>query len=170
MFVPKWLLVVVVVLMGLLVAWAGLMAAGRNPLPFPDQGSRIFVAASPEAKDAVVALLARHGVEERFRADSAQVLRSIMWDGTIVNHSSPEVMGKLGSVTSAIGLVADDPLASAQAAAEFLGGRGFTAEVVQDVEPGFPVVFVLSDVMPGTAFNFRRHVLHMPRPAPAPAP
>ncbi len=168
MFIPKWLLVLIVVLIGLLVAWAGSMAAGRNPLPFPDRGSRIFTAASPAAKEAVVALLARHGVEERFKADSAQVLRSIMWDGTIVNHSSADVMQKLGSVTSAIGLVADDPLASARAAAEFLRTRGFSAEVVEDVEPGLPVVFVLSDAMPGTALNFRPHLTHMPRPAPAP--
>lgn len=168
MFIPKWLLFPVAALLLLLIAWAGLMAAGRNPLPFPDHGSRIFVAASPEAKDAVVALLARHGVTERFQVDSAQVQRSILWDGTIVNHSSPELLGKLGAVTSAIGLVADDPLASAEAAAAFLRARGFTAQVVEDVEPGFPVVFVLSDVMPGTALNFRRHVIHMPRPAPAP--
>lgn len=168
MIVPKWLVVLVILLMAVLAAWAWLLAAGRNPLPFPDNGSRIFVAASPEAKDAVVAVLGQHGVKERFQANSAQVQRSIMWDGTIVNHSSPEVMGKVAPATSAIGLVVDDPLASAEAAAAFLRTRGFSAEVVQDVEPGFPVVFVLSDVMPGTAFNFRRHVIHMPRPAPAP--
>lgn len=164
MFIPKWLLFSALALLLPLAAWAGLMAAGRNPLPFPDHGSRIFVAASPEAKDAVVALLAQHGVAERFQVDSPQVQRSIMWDGTIVNHSSPELLAKLGAVSSAIGLVADDPLASGEAAATFLRERGFQASVVQDAEPGFPVVFVLSNVMPGTALNFRRHVVHMPKP------
>ena len=167
MFIPKWLLLPGLLLVLALVTWALLAVSGRNPLPFPDPGSRIFAAASPEAKDALVELLARHGVRERLRADSGGVLRSILFDGTIINHSAPEITAKLGGVTSAIGLVAEDPAASAESAAAFLRERGFKATVVQEIEPGLPIVFVLTDAMPGSAINFRPHVLRMPRPQPA---
>ena len=109
-----------------------------------------------------------HGVNERFRFDTGGVLRSIMWDGTIINHSSAEVVQKLGAATSSIGLVAKDPEASAKDAAEFLRSRGFQAQVVLDVEPGLPIAFVTSDAMAGTVVNFRKHVIHLPRPQPAP--
>lgn len=85
MFTPLWLLVALALALFGLVLWTCLLASGRNPLPFPDRGSRIFSAPSPEAKDAVVALLARHGLRERFRFDSSGILRSILWDGTIIN-------------------------------------------------------------------------------------
>ncbi len=61
-------------------------------------------------------------------------------------------------------MVADDPAASANAAADFLRSRGFTAEVVLDAEPELPIAFVLTDAMIGTVLNFRKHVIHMPRP------
>ncbi len=167
MFIPKWVLLPGLALGLALVAWALLIVAGRNPLPFPDPGSRIFSAASPEAKDAIVGLLAQHGVRERFRADSGGVLRSILADGTIINHSPPEITAKVGGATSAIGLVSDDPAAAAEAAAIFLRSRGFAAEVVEEIEPGLPISFVLTDALPGTAINFRPHLLRMPRPQPA---
>jgi hypothetical protein len=170
MHVPKWLVALTLFLLVALAAWTTLLATGRNPLPFPDPGSRIFSAASPQAKDAVVAVLARHGLRERFRFDTDGVGRSILWDGTIINHSSPAVAQKLDGATSSIGLVADDPAASATQAAEFLRSRGFSARVVLDAEPGLPIAFVLSDAMPGTVINFRRHVVHLPRPQPAPDP
>jgi hypothetical protein len=167
-FVPRWLVAVVSVSFLTLATWSFLLAAGRNPLPFPDPGSRIFSAASPEAKDAVVALLASHGLRERFRFDTGGVLRSILWDGTIINYSSPDVLDKLARASSSIGLVASDPVASATRAAEFLRGRGFDADVVSDAEPELPIAFVVTNAMPGTVINFRKHVIHLPRPQPVP--
>lgn len=164
MFIPVWLLVLAVVSFMGLAGWAFLLATGRNPLPFPDPGSRIFSASSPEAKDAVVALLAEYGVRERFRADTNGVLRSIMWDGTIINHPSPQIMERLRYSSASIGIVATDPESSAKAAAAFLESRGFQAEVVLDAEPDLPIAFVVTDAMRGTVFNFRKHVIHMPRP------
>jgi len=146
------------------IVWAVLLASGRNPLPFPDPGSRIFTASSAEAKDAVVTLLSMHDIRERFQANTEGVLRSIMWDGTIINLPSPEVAQKLNSPAASIGLVANDPVASAKAAADFFRSRGFTAEVVLDAEPDLPIAFVLTNAMVGTVFNFRKHVIHMPRP------
>jgi hypothetical protein len=77
MHVPRWALALNFVFIALLAAWAAALALGRNPLPWPDPGSRIFSAASPAMKAAVVELLARHGVKERFEANSGGVLRSI---------------------------------------------------------------------------------------------
>jgi hypothetical protein len=169
MFVPLWLGVPALVLVLIIVTWCALILAGRNPLPFPDVGSRIFSAASPAAKATIIELLAQYGVRERFQADSAGVLRSIMWDGTIINYPDPAVAQRLGSATASIGLVADDPAAAAHAAAAFLTARGFSAEVVLDVEPELPIAFVVSNVFPGTVLNFRKHLMHMPRPPKAAA-
>jgi len=168
MFLPKWIILFFGVLFVGLVAWTTSLVMGRNPLPFPDFGSRIFVTASPEAKAAIVALLKRNGIDERFRVDSSGILRSIMWDGTIINYSPPNVLQKLDSATSGIGLVASDPAASATEAVDFLRSRGFEARVVLDVDPDLPVSFVVTNAMPGTIINFRPHVIHLPRPQPAP--
>ena len=167
MFVPTWLLVLAFLLVVGLAAWTYLLATGRNPLPFPDNGSRIFSASSAEAKDAIVALLAMHGIRERFQFDTGGVRRSIMWDGTIINQSSPEVLQKLGSAAASIGLVAVDPIVSANSAADFLRSRGFEASVILDAEPDLPIAFVVTDAMTGTVINFRKHVIHLPRSQPA---
>ncbi|WP_101927470.1 MULTISPECIES: hypothetical protein [Luteimonas] len=167
MFVPVWLVLSAVIVFVAIAAWSWLLAHGRNPLPFPDGGSRIFAAASPEARAAVVDVLARHGLRERMRVDTDSVQRSILFDGTIINASSPEVMRRVRGATSAIGLVSDDPAARAADAASLLRTRGFSAELVAHVEPGMPIVFLLTDALPGTALNFRPHVLRMPRPGVA---
>ena len=164
MFIPKWILILTVLLMAGFITWTVLLVLGRNPLPFPDHGSRIFVASSLEGKDAVVDLLAMHGIEERFQSNTSGVNRSIMWDGTIINYSSDEMLRKLDNSTAGIGLVASDPTASANAAADFLRSRGFRAEVVLDVEPELPITYLLTDAMTGTLLNFRKHVIHLPRP------
>lgn len=164
MFVPLWLLVVAVAVMGLVLVWAAMVAAGRNPLPFPDRGSRIFAASSPEAKEMLVALLRQYGLKERFRMDSSGIARSILWDGTIINANPPALVERLGGAGACIGLVADDPRASAHAAAAFLRAGGYSAEVVEDAEPALPICFVLTDAFVGAALNFRPHVVRMPRP------
>ncbi len=167
MFVPIWIILALAVVTVLFVVWALAAARGRNPLPFPDGGSRIFAASSLEARDALVALLDQHGLKARFRADSGGVARTILWDGTIINHSSPEVLDKLGHPAGAIGLVAADPAKAADEAVAFLRARGFAAEVAPDIEAGMPIVFVKTDALSGTVLNFRKSVIHMPRPQKA---
>lgn len=164
MRVPKWVIALNLVVMALLATWSFSLATLRNPLPWPDHGSRIFPASSPEAKAALVEVLGQYGIKERFVADSGGIARSVMMDGTIINHSPPEVLEKLGGGGAGIGLVADDPEAAAEAAAAFLRERGFRAEVVRDVEPGLPVVFVLTDALAGGVLNFRLPAWQMPRP------
>jgi hypothetical protein len=164
MRLPKWLVILFAILFIAQLAILTLIMQGRNPLPFPDHGSRIYSASTPEAKQAVVELLEQYGVHERFQANSGGVLRSIFYDGTIINQSTEEVLAKVGNLYSCIGLVADDPLASAKSAATFLQQRGFSANVVEEIEPGLPIAFVLTDALPGTAINFRPHVTKMPKP------
>jgi hypothetical protein len=164
MYIPKWVLAIVLVLVLAMGAWSALVLAGRNPLPFPDPGSRIYSASSPEAKAVIVGILARHGVHERFQVNSDGVLRSIMMDGTIINHPTPDVMARVGGAPACIGLVTSDPEASARAAADQLRAAGFEADLALDVEPGLPIAFVLTDALNGSCLNFRRHIIHMPAP------
>jgi hypothetical protein len=166
MYIPLWLLIPMGLLIVVFGVWTFLLATGKNPLPFPDPGSRIYTAASPQGKDAVVELLSHHGIKERFQADSSGIRRSIMWDGTIINHAPPEVLEKLGGAVASIGLVATDPAESANHAAEFLRSRGFEAKVVLDAEPAIPIAFVVTNAMAGTVLNFRKHMIHMPSPDP----
>jgi hypothetical protein len=166
MFIPLWILGVFAVVFGGVLAWLVAFLRGRNPLPVPDLGSRIFTTPSPAAKAAVIALLRQHGIHERFQFNSSGVFRSIMWDGTIINTSDIPVLEKLKHPAASIGLVATDPVASANAAAAFLHERGFSADVVLDAEPELPIAFVVSDVFSGTVLNFRKHVRHLPRPTP----
>jgi hypothetical protein len=164
MFIPMLVLVPFLLAVAGLAVWTYLLASNRNPLPFPDRGSRIFSAASPEAKETMVALLEQHGLKERFQFNSSGVLRSILWDGTIINFSPPDVRGKLNAAAASIGLVAKDPVASANSAADFLRSRGFQASVILDAEPELPIAFVVTNAMSGTVLNFRKHVIHLPRP------
>ena len=164
MFLPTWVIIVAFLLFAALAIWTYLLAKGRNPLPFPDRGSRIFSTPSPEAKDAIVSLLARHGLEERFQFNSSGILRSIMWDGTIINQSPPAIVKKLGDAAASIGLVVHDPVTSANDAADFLRSRGFEASVVLDAEPELPIAFVVTNATSGTVLNFRKHLIHLPRP------
>ena len=166
MFVPLWIIGAFAVVFCGVLAWLVAFLLGRNPLPVPDFGSRIFTTPSPAAKAAVVALFRQHGLRERFQFNSPGVLRSIMWDGTIINTSDRSVLEKLKHPAASVGLVAKDPVASATAAAAFLRAQGFSADVVLDAEPELPIAFVVSDVFTGSVLNFRKHVRHLPRPTP----
>src|SRR5262245_58467880 len=119
MFVSLWIIVVFAAALATVFAWLVAFLRGRNPLPFPDGGSRIFTTPSVEAKAVIVELLRDHGLRERFQFNSAGVLRSIFWDGTIINTSDAGVLRKLKQPAASLGLVATDPVASARAAAAF---------------------------------------------------
>jgi hypothetical protein len=166
MFIPLWTLALLSVAFVGVAIWLIAFLRGRNPLPFPDGGSRIFTTPSPEAKTAIIELLRQHGLRERFQFNSTGVLRSIFWDGTIINTPDAVVLQKLKHPAASIGLVANDPVASATAAAAFLQQRGFNAEVVLDAEPELPIAFVVTDAFTGTVLNFRKHVVQLPRPTP----
>jgi len=165
-FIPLWVVLVMFVLGGTFVLWALFALNGRNVLPFPDPGSRIFAATSREAQDAIVALLAQHGLRQRYWGITSGVRRAILWDWTIISVPSAEVLAKEGGAACSIGLVVDDPKRRAEAAAAFLQARGFSATVVHDAEPEIPISFVLTDAFIGTALNFRKHAVRFPHPQP----
>ncbi len=72
----------------------------------------------------------------------------------------------MSSAGASIGLVANNPVASATSEAEFLCARGFETRVVLDAEPELPIAFVATVAMSVTFLKFRRHVVHLPRPQP----
>jgi hypothetical protein len=165
-FIPIWVLLSVGTVLSLVLVWALFAVNGRNLLPFPDPGSRIFAARSPEAQDALITLLERHGMKQRYWGITSGVRRAIFWDWTIVSVPSPEVLALEGGAACSIGLVVDDPARRAEEAAQFLRSRGFSATVVRDAEPEIPIVFLLTDAFVGTALNFRRHAVRFPHPQP----
>jgi hypothetical protein len=87
-----------------------------------------FSAATPAAKAVIIDLLAQHGLHERFQVNTKGVLRSIMWDGTIISCPDPEVTRRLGSPTTSIGLVSSDPAKSAASAAVASAARSVSFE------------------------------------------
>jgi hypothetical protein len=161
-FVPLWILGLAAVF----IVWALFALNGRNVLPFPDPGSRIFVASSHAAQDAVVTLLERHGLSQRFWGITPGVRRAILWDWTIIASPSAEVLAAVDGATSSIGIVVDDPRRRAEEAAQFLQSRGFDARVVVDAEPEIPICFLVTNAMRGTTLNFRRHAVKFPTPQP----
>lgn len=165
-FIPIPWLVAAVVLVALFAAWALFAVNGRNLLPFPDPGSRIYAASSPAAQDAVVALLERHGLRQRFWGNTPGVRRAILWDWTIIACPEPWVVERLDGAAGSLGLVVDDPARRAEEAAAFLRACGFSARVVRDAEPEIPIAFVVTDALRGAALNFRRHAARFPRPQP----
>ncbi|MCA3014548.1 MAG: hypothetical protein INH41_19370 [Myxococcaceae bacterium] len=161
MFVPMWALVLV----GLVLGWALLALNGRNLLPVPDGGSRLFAASSVEAQRAIVELLALHGLPQRFRGDTEGVKRAILWDGaTIITAPSEAVRARLHGTAGGLGLVVKEPAAAAEAAATFLRARGFSATVVRDAEPEIPICHVVTDALLGVNLSFRKHALRFPLP------
>jgi len=162
MFVPLWLLIP----LALVLAWALFAVNGRNLLPIPDPGSRIFAATSPAAQDAVCHVLERHGMKQRYWGITPGVRRAIFWDWTIVSAPNAETLAKVDGAACSIGLVVDDPPRRAEEAAAYLRSRGFEARVVLDAEPEIPIAFVVTDAMVGTALNFRKHAVKFPMPQP----
>lgn len=159
--VPAWLLAFG--LLGLLLSllWAWALASDRNPLPFPDRDYAVFSARSESALIAMEEVMRLHGHRPRFRIDGPEVQRTVFSNGMIVNHPEPAMLARLGDPGAALGLVVDDPDASARAVAALLRERGFRAEPVFDAEPGLPIAFVTTDALHGAAIVFRKHVLEM---------
>ena len=146
--------------------WALFAAAGRNLLPVPDPGSRLFAARSEAAQDAILAIVERHGPKQRFWGNTPGMRRAIMWDWTLITAPSVETLAKVDGAAGSIGLVADDPPRRAEEAAAFLRAHGFSARVVTDAEPELPIVVVVTDALVGTTLNFRRHAMRFPFPQP----
>lgn len=149
-----------------MLVWALFAVFGRNLLPVPDPGSRIFAARSVEAQEAILAIVERHGPQQRYWGITPGVRRAILWDWTLITVPSAETQAAVKGAAGSIGLVADDPSRRAEEAAAFLRAHGFSAQVVTDAEPELPIVFVVTDALVGTTLNFRRHAVRFPLPQP----
>ncbi|MFN0098161.1 MAG: hypothetical protein ACKVS7_05755 [Gemmatimonadaceae bacterium] len=149
-----------------MLVWALFAVFGRNLLPVPDPGSRIFAARSVEAQEAILAIVERHGPQQRYWGITPGVRRAILWDWTLITVPSAETQAAVKGAAGSIGLVADDPRRRAEEAAAFLRAHGFSAQVVTDAEPELPIVFVVTDALVGTTLNFRRHAVRFPLPQP----
>jgi len=161
MFIPRWVLGLAGLVFLLLAAWTVALARGQNPLPFPDRNYAVFSTPTPEAQQAIVDLMRSHGVAPRFRADSEEVKRAILWDGTVINQPDPEMLTDLGDPGAGLGLVASDPVAAATAAVRHLQERGFEARMLEGMEPGLPIVFVTTDALVGAVIVIRKPVTQM---------
>ena len=161
MFDPRWALAKLFLVFVFLTAWMVPLARGEKPLPFPDRNYAVFSTTSPEAQLAIVELMRSHGVKPRFRADSEGVDRAILWDGTIINRPSAEMLALVGNPGAGLGLVAADPVAAGREAVRLLQSRGFQATMIEDAEPGLPIVFVMTDALRGSAIVIRKPVHQM---------
>lgn len=158
---PFWLVVALVLLFSLVALWAFAVAAGRNPLPFPDRQYHVHSASSAAALVALEELMRQHGDPPRFRADGREVQRTIFASGNIINQPEASMRSRLGDAGAALGLVVDDPDASARQVAARLRELGFEARSIHDAEPGLPIAFVQTDALVGSVIVFRKHVLRM---------
>jgi len=154
------LIPLLLVLVGL---WALAVAFDRNPLPFPDRHYHVHSAASPTALAILEELMREHGNPPRFRADSPEVQRTLFANGTIINLPDRGMLQRLGNPGAALGLVVDDPDASARAIAARLQALGFASESIHDAEPGLPIAFVRTDALLGSIIVLRKHALRMGR-------
>jgi hypothetical protein len=82
------------------------------------------------------------------------------------NHQLPgsESYAASRAAAASIGLLSSDPARTAEEAAAYLIAHGCSAEVVLDAEPELPIAFVVTNAFAETVLNFRKHVIHMPRP------
>jgi hypothetical protein len=159
--IPFWLLCAGILGLVLLSLWTWALASDRNPLPFPDRDYAVFSARSESALIAMEEIMRMHGHRPRFRIDGPEVQRTVFSNGMIVNHPEPAMRARLGDPGAALGLVVEDPEASARAVAELLQAQGFSAQPIFDAEPGLPIAFVSTDALHGSAIVFRKHVLEM---------
>jgi hypothetical protein len=159
--VPTALVVAAPIVALLLLAWTVAVANDRNPLPLPDRHYHVFTASSEAGLIALEEVMRIHGQQPRFRADTEGVQRTIFANGTIINHTDPQLLASLGGPVGALGFVVRDPDASAREVAALLRNRGFEAEAIHGAEPGLPIAFVRTDALSGTALVFRKHALRM---------
>ena len=159
--VPLSLVILVPLATLLLALWTFALAHDRNPLPFPARDYQVFSTSSAEAQVAMEEVMMSLGQRPRFRADSPNVQRTIFASGTIINQPEPHMLASLGSPSAALGLVVDDPDATARQVAKHLQGRGFQAASIHGAEPGLPIAFVRTNALSGSVLVFRKHVLRM---------
>jgi len=141
----------------------------KNPLPFPDNGHRVFGVPDENARAVVVDLLSKIShLKERFTFDSGEVHQTLMWDGfTSIHYLDPQIQ-KDGNISgSGLSVPVSDPQSSAEQAVEFLQSAGYEASIIENINFDLPpnhLVPVKSNAFNGWALVFRRPLYKMPFP------
>ena len=163
MSVPLWVF-------GVVTAWAlaaSFFAFYRNPLPFPDRGHRCFAVPNEQAARTVVTIFNEIvNLPERFTFDSGAARQTILWDNTTAIMQFTPHIRALGIPLSAVSVVVDKPLAKAKEAAAHLERDGFTASIMENLDPtlGDKIVVLVSNAFEDWVLVLRRHALAMGKP------
>jgi hypothetical protein len=142
----------------------------RGPIPFIDRGFHIYAARDLRARNAMVEMLSVFGLKPRFRIDSSSFKRILMSDNlTVINHTDPELWESMGSPAAGLAIVVKNPVAAARAAAWALEDRGYSSQVLGELDTDVPpgtMVFVKTNALMGTVLVFRRHFFKLGKRPP----
>lgn len=140
----------------------------RNPLPFPDNGHRLFAVVNEEAAKAVVTIMdIVGGLPERFTFDPGTTHQTVLWDNTTVIIYHDEDMKKKGLPLDGISIEVDNPELRSRQAKEILENNGFKCDIHRNILPEAKDKFVMitSDAFfPDRGLGLRRHILKMGKP------
>jgi hypothetical protein len=158
------------VIIGFIVGVLGTLFVVKGPIPFFDNGFRIFATKNEHARDDVAELLRRFGLKPRYRIDSGGVKRVLMADNTtIINYTDPDQWARMGSPAAGLAIRVRNPLRAAQEAVDMLMRMGYEAEILGELDTEVPpgaMVFVRTNAFVGTVLVFRRHFFQMGKTPP----
>lgn len=154
---------------GLFIFLSGLFVGGALiytfPIPFPDQGHRLFGVRDEKAHFVLLNILEYNGgLKKSWAFDAGQTHQVVMNDNmTVIAWFDPEV-GDLPK--NAISVAVNDPMFSAKVAVKVLRGSGYSAEIHQPMKdlPDNTLVLVKTNALINSALVFRKPFWKMPKP------
>lgn len=129
-------------------------------LPLRDVGHRAFAVTNKKAVKAILEVLSKNGLQERFSFDAGPTHQTLMSDNTTVLIQHEEE----NNSPNGLSLAVRNPLESAHLAALILKSFGFTAEAKEMTGLERRLVVVTSNAFMGWSLVFRRHILAMGPP------
>lgn len=164
------MLMILLVLLGVWAISATILLFGRNPLPVPDRGHRLYAVPNERARDAALQVFKLAGVRGAVRFRTGPSDQTVLSDNTTTLHI---LSGDSGQSGNGVSLVVRNPARAAEEAVAILCQAGFSAQRLQTgAVSGLPsdeLVVITSDAFTGWALGFRRHQLKLPRPDFLPA-
>jgi len=141
----------------------------RNPLPIPDKGHRLYGVPDEHAREVVVQLLKNVArIKEQFTFDSGPTHQTLMWDGfTVISYLDRDIRSTFDVSGTGLSVPVKNPQLAATEAVKLLTASGYTAEMLDNVDPELPanyLVPVKSNAFDGWVLVFRRPLLKMPFP------
>jgi hypothetical protein len=138
----------------------------RNPLPFPDQGHRLYGVPDDKARQVVVQILEEvGGLDEHFTFDAEPVHQTVMWDGkTVIAYFDKEAES---IPQNGMSIAVSNPRASAEQTVSMLKKAGYEAHWQDNIWKGMPentLILVQSNAFKGWGLVYRLSALKMPYP------